>query len=340
MNEKIKVLVIDDSAMFRRAISDTLKEYKDIEVIDTARDSYDARDKIKKLKPDVLTLDIEMPGLDGIEFLKILMSQLPIPTIVISSANERCFEAVNCGAISFVDKPNARNLDSFSEELSNKIREASKAKVYKKKYVKETINQTLSSRGTQNSNIKIISIGASMGGVEAVERVLRKLPKGLPPIVITQHMPPVFTEKYAQRLDKECKIDVFEAKDGTILKNSCAYLAQGGKHMGIIKMGTLFKLEVKNGEKISGHCPSVDYLFSTVAKEAKDSAIGVILTGMGADGAKGLLSIRKSGGYTIGQDKQTCVVYGMPMVAKKIGGVIAEAPLDNIPEIILNRLKK
>lgn len=187
---------------------------------------------------------------------------------------------------------------------------------------------------------RVIAIGASMGGVEAVEKVLKKLPRGLPPIVITQHMPPVFTTKYAERLNKSCSISVFEGENDMILKNGCAYLAPGAKQMSIKQVGTMFSLIVANGEKISGHCPSVDYLFDSVAKCAKDSAIAVILTGMGSDGAKGLLSIRESGGFTIGQNKETCVVYGMPMVSKKIGAVIKEVPLELVAEIILANLKK
>ena len=347
MKEKIKVLVIDDSPMFRKIISSNIETSDEIEVLGTARDSYEARDKIKKLKPQVLTLDIEMPGIDGIEFLKILMSQLPIPTIVISTCNDRCFEAINAGAIAFVEKPKSNNMDSFSVELISKIKEASRAKVYKRRApLQTTKTQTttnsnlLRNSGIIKGNNDLIAIGASMGGVEAVSRVLRRLPTGLPPIVITQHMPPVFTKKYSERLDKECAIRIVEGKDGDILKSGYAYLAPGGKQMGVVNSSGVYKLVIKDTEKVSGHCPSVDYLFDSVAKEVKGEIIAVILTGMGSDGAKGLLNIRKKGGFTIGQNKETCVVYGMPMVANKIGAVLKEAPLDSIPEIILNKLKK
>lgn len=344
MREKIKVLVIDDSPMFRRIISQNINNSIDIEVLDTAKDTFDARNKIKKIKPDVLTLDIEMPGMDGIEFLKLLMSQNPIPTIVISSCHERCFEAVNAGAIAFVEKPNATNREAFAKEMISKIREASKARVYKRSVLtKSTLTTpkmpTLTS-GITGSSKDIIAIGASMGGVEAVSKLMKKLPKGLPPIVITQHMPPVFTTKYANRLDKECEIKIVEGKDGDVLKSGYAYLAPGGMQMGVVNKNGVYKLEIKNTQKVSGHCPSVDYLFDSISKEVKGNITAVILTGMGSDGAKGLLNIRKKGGFTIGQNKETCVVYGMPMVANKLGAVIKEAPLEDIPEIILNNLKQ
>lgn len=186
----------------------------------------------------------------------------------------------------------------------------------------------------------IIAIGASMGGVEAILKIVKHLPLGLPPIVITQHMPPGFTEKYAKRLDRECKISVAEGKNGDILKPSCAYLAPGGYQMGIVSNRNGYSLEIKNTHKVSGHCPSVDYLFESVAKNAKSKSIAVILTGMGSDGANGLLKIKNAGGYTIGQNKETCVVYGMPMVANKMGAVVAETALELIPPLILSRFKK
>lgn len=350
-NKKIKVLVIDDSGMFRRVISTYLQQDPDLEVVGTAKDSYEARDRILEFRPDVLTLDIEMPGINGIEFLKILMEQCPIPTIVISGADGRCFEAISAGAVGFVDKPTSTTMEEFSNELAAKIKEASQAKLEKKKTqrintVAANENSKIAKKvSTENYNIKrnykeLIAIGASMGGVEAVSKLLKGLPLGLPGIVITQHMPPVFTEKYAQRLDKECLINVSEAKHGQEVLSGHAYIAPGGLQMGVIKKNNKYVIEVKEGEKISGHCPSVDYLFDTVAKEVKDNAIGVILTGMGSDGAKGMLNIKKVGGFTIGQNKQSCVVYGMPMAAKNLGAVMKETSLEMIPNVILNQLKR
>lgn len=349
-NKKIKVLVIDDSSIFRRIIAKYLQEDKELEVVETAKDPYDARDKIIQFRPDVLTLDIEMPGMSGIEFLKILMEQCPIPTIVISGVDGKCFEAISAGAVGFVEKPSANTMDEFSSDLASKIKEASVAKLEKKKYYKTSssqVNNSVHKKSTfsnENVSIKndkeIIAIGASMGGVEAVSKILKQLPLGLPPIVITQHMPPVFTKRYADRLNKECQITVLEGADKEELLSGHAYIAPGGLQMGVVKKNRKYVLEVKEGEKISGHCPSVDYLFQSVAKVAKENAIGVILTGMGSDGAIGLLDIKEASGYTIGQNKHSCVVYGMPMAAKNLGSVLKESSLDMIPNVILNQLKR
>lgn len=346
MGKKIKVLVIDDSIIFRRIISKYLQEDPELEVVETAKDSYDARDKVLQYRPDVLTLDIEMPGINGIEFLKILMDQCPIPTIVISGANDKCFEALSAGAVGFVDKPTSSTMNEFAIDLATKIKEASVAKLDTKsnftkvsKPVDQKINSNKTTNITNNSN-EIIAIGASMGGVEAIGKVLKELPLGLPGIVITQHMPPVFTKRYAERLNRECVIDVSEAKNGEVILPGHAYIAPGGFQMGIVKKNNKFLIQVKEGEKVSGHCPSVDYLFESVANEAKEKSIAAILTGMGSDGAKGLLEIKKAGGYTIGQNKQSCTVYGMPMVAKNMGAVTKETSLDMIPNAILNQLKR
>jgi two-component system chemotaxis response regulator CheB len=340
-NKKIKVLVIDDSIMFRRIIAKHLQEDPQLEVVGTAKDSYDARDKIMQFRPDVLTLDIEMPGINGIEFLKILMNQYPIPTIVISGADGRCFEAISAGAVGFVEKPSANTMNDFSNDLASKIKEASVAKLDKRANHSVQKKSTFNNENIRRKNDKeIIAIGASMGGVEAVGKVLKQLPLGLPPIVITQHMPPVFTQRYAERLNKECLINVSEGKDGEEILSGHAYIAPGALQMSIVKKNNKYVLEVKEGEKVSGHCPSVDYLFESVAKIAKENAMGVILTGMGSDGARGLLDIKKAGGYTIGQNKHSCVVYGMPMAAKNIGAVSKEASLEMIPNVILNQLKR
>lgn len=349
-NKKIKVLVIDDSIIFRRIIAKYLQEDPELEVVGTAKDSYDARDKIMQFRPDVLTLDIEMPGINGIEFLKILMNQYPIPTIVITGTDGRCFEAISAGAVGFVEKPNANTMNDFSNDLAAKIKEASVAKLDKNKYSKinsSQVNNSVQKKSTfDNENIgrrndkDIIAIGASMGGVEAVGKLLKQLPLGLPPIVITQHMPPVFTQRYAERLNKECLINVSEGKDGQEILSGHAYIAPGALQMSIAKKNNKYVLEVKEGEKISGHCPSVDYLFESAAKVAKENAIGVILTGMGSDGAKGLLDIKKAGGYTVGQNRHSCVVYGMPMAAKNLGAVLKETSLEMIPNVMLNQLKR
>lgn len=348
--KKIKVLIIDDSNIFRRIISKYLQTDDTLDVVGTAKDSYEARDLILEFKPDVLTLDIEMPGINGIDFLKILMDQYPIPTIVISSADGRCFEAMSAGAVGFVDKPTSNTMDEFSKDLASKIKEASVANLDKKKFMQRKNVQNSISEQRKNefikeninkfSNNKIIAIGASMGGVEAVGKLLKQLPAGIPGIVVTQHMPPVFTKKYAERLNKECSINVVEGVHGQIVTSGYAYIAPGGLQMGVIKKNNKYVLDIKEGNKISGHCPSVDHLFESVAETAKDNSIGIILTGMGSDGARGLLDIKRKGGYTIGQNKSSCVVYGMPMAAKNIGAVLKESSLEMIPNIILNQLKR
>lgn len=244
-NKKIKVLVVDDSALFRRIITKYLQEDAELEVVATAKDPYDARDKIIQFRPDVMTLDVEMPGMNGIEFLKIVMAQCPIPTIVISGADDRCFEAINSGAVGFVEKPDSRTMNEFAIDLACKIKEASVAKLDKKKYSKNTTtskSESIINKRQVFENAKIIrndkdliAIGASMGGVEAVAKVLKELPLGLPGIVVTQHMPPVFTQRYAERLNRECTITVKEGKDGDEILSGYAYIAPGGLQMGVIK---------------------------------------------------------------------------------------------------------
>lgn len=348
VNKKIKVLIIDDSSIFRRVIAKYLQEFSELEIVGTAKDPYEARDKIIELRPDVLTLDIEMPGMSGIEFLKILMEQCPIPTIVISGADDRCFEAINAGAVGFVEKPDSRGMNNFANDLASKIKEASVAKLVKDNYSRNNLNKpnTVANKKSVTKNIRsksntdIIAIGASMGGVEAVGKLLKQLPTGLPGIVITQHMPPVFTQRYAERLNKECIINICEGKDGQEILSGHAYIAPGALQMGVEKRNNKYVLEIKEGEKVTGHCPSVDYLFQSVAKASKKNTIGIILTGMGSDGAKGLLDIKNAGGYTLGQNRHSCVVYGMPMAAKNIGAVLKETSLDMIPNAILNQLKR
>lgn len=348
-NRKIKVLVIDDSGIFCRVLSNQLKDDINIDVVGAAKDPYEARDMIIKYSPDVLILDIIMPNIDGIEFLNILKNKRPIPTIAISGNSKNKINAISAGAIDFIEKPTSKTISYFTENLIEKIKNA--VNFYENNFVNiESINFNNKNTeikklndlrdDTSYNNKNIIAIGASMGGVDAIRKILKELPLGLPGIVITQHMPPIFTERYAKRLDKECNIKVVEGKDGEEVLNGHAYLAPGGFHMGIIRKNSKYLLDIKKGNKISGHCPSVDYLFESVAIHAKSNSIAVILTGMGNDGAKGLLSIKNSGGYTIGQNKETCVVYGMPMAAKNIGAVYKEVALDLIPNLILDKIKK
>lgn len=348
-NRKIKVLVVDDSGIFRRILANQLKDNQYIEVVGMAKDPYEARDMIIKYSPDVLILDIMMPGIDGIEFLNILKNKRPIPAIAISGSSNNKTSAIAAGATDFIEKPTAKTMNYFTESLIKKIKDA--VDFCEDSFVNiEPVNSNssdLENKTVKNiksniiyNNKSLIAIGASMGGVDAIRRVLIELPLGLPGIVITQHMPPVFTERYAQRLDKECSIKVVEGKDGDEVLSGYAYLAPGGFQMGIRREKNKYVLDIKKGDKVSGHCPSVDYLFESVATHAKDNSVAVILTGMGNDGAKGLLSIKNAGGYTIGQNKETCVVYGMPMAAKNIGAVSKEVSLDAIPNLILDKFRK
>lgn len=336
MSKKIKVLVIDDSLLFRETVARGLANDRGIEVVGTAADVFLARDKILDLEPDVLTLDVEMPRMNGIEFLKKLMPQYPLPVVMVSAVSDHVFDALNAGAVDFVTKPNItgqRSLDSFINELIIKIKIASMAKVghLKKDYVVSTLAGTIDSR----NNNTIIAIGASTGGTEAIYEIIHALPRDMPGIVVVQHMPPVFTAMYAQRLNNSCRMEVKEAQNGDVITPGKVLIAPGGDyHMRINRKGSSYIVECIKGEKMNGHCPSVDVLFHSVAEKVGGSAIGVILTGMGYDGAKGLLNMRKAGAMTIGQDEQSSVVYGMPKVAYDIGAVYKQVALKNIPELL------
>ncbi|WP_378955267.1 chemotaxis response regulator protein-glutamate methylesterase [Pelosinus sp. sgz500959] len=336
MGKRIKVLVIDDSLLFRETVARGLANDRGIEVVGTANDVFIARDKILDLEPDVLTLDVEMPRMNGIEFLKRLMPQYPLPVVMVSSISHHVFDALDAGAVDFVTKPDMkgqRSLDSFINELIIKIKIASMAKVghLKKDYVAEQLTGNIDSRNTN----MVIAIGASTGGTEAIYEVIHALPRDMPGIVVVQHMPPVFTAMYAQRLNNSCRMEVKEAQSGDIITPGKVLIAPGGDyHMRINRKGNSYIVECIKGEKTNGHCPSVDVLFNSVAEKAGANAIGVILTGMGYDGAKGLLKMRKAGAMTIGQDEQSSVVYGMPKVAYDIGAVGKQVTLKNIPQLL------
>ncbi len=391
----IRVLVVDDSMFFRETLARGISQDPNIEVIGKAENPFDARDKILTLKPDVLTLDVEMPKMSGIEFLHKLIPQYPIPVVLVSSVNMNVFDALNAGAVDFVKKPDVKSpadMSNFITELISKVKVASTAKVRQPKARVEpavkpsTVTPpkpaTSTSTGTTlfsrpatgntpafsatiarpkpiyeeakpaavvspliSSSMKkpvageklVIAIGASTGGTEATIDVIKDLPADTPAMVIVQHMPPLFTKMYAERLNKFCNIEVKEAEDGDELRVGLALLAPGDKQMQVVSNGKGgYKVKCYQGEKVSGHCPSVDVMFDSVADVVGENALGVILTGMGRDGANGLLKMRKKGAYTIGQDKETSVVYGMPMVAYDIGAVVKQAPLDKIANLMTN----
>ena len=344
--KKVRVLVVDDSIMFRTVLSSRLSADSMLDIVGTASDADDAMKKIEELSPDVLTLDVEMPKMNGIQFLKKLMPIRPMPVVVVSSAPISALDALDAGAVDFVKKPlvnSPEELTSFIRELVVKIKIGSIAKVGQKSAAPTlTAMPKHNIAFTRSVDNMVIAIGASTGGTEAILEVVRDLPPTTPGIVIVQHMPAGFTKMYAERLDKHCKMQVKEAEDGDRVETGKIIIGAGEFHLRLAKDARGYYVTSKRGDKVSGHCPSVDVLFDSVAETAKNRALGVILTGMGSDGAKGMLAMRKAGAYTIGQDKDSCIVYGMPMVAFNIGGVMKQAPLteiDNEIERHLNSLK-
>jgi two-component system, chemotaxis family, protein-glutamate methylesterase/glutaminase len=342
IKKKIRVLVVDDSLIFRETIVKGLSRDAGIEVVGTAVDAYMARDKILELQPDVMTLDVEMPRMNGVEFVKKLMPQYPMPVVMVSSATETVFDALKAGAVDFVGKPSnaGTGTDSFINELIIKVKIASTAKVGKLKHTFVPEATDSASGVVKAKNDVIIAIGASTGGTEATLEVIKELPREMPGIVIVQHMPPVFTKMYAERLNNICKIEVKEAQTGDTVRPGLALIAPGSFQLQVIKDRSGYFVKCFEGEKVNGHAPSVDVMFESVAHTAKDKAIGIILTGMGNDGAKGLLEMRKNGAYTIGQDEKTAVVYGMPMVAYNIGAVEKQCPLGSIAGELLDYLRE
>ncbi len=339
---KIRVLVVEDSLLFRELLVKNLNADSGIEVVATARDPFEARDAIIKYKPDVMTLDVELPRMDGIEFLQKLMPQYPLPVVVISSLSERVFDAMNAGAVDFVAKPaNAtrEQLQAFMKnELAVKVKVASIAKVGNRK--KAPLQVPCEHLNGERKDL-IVAIGASTGGTEAIATVLKEFDYDIPGVVIVQHMPPKFTEMYADRLNEKCRVHVKEAQTGDMVLPGHVLIAPGGdSHMKVVSKDGGYQVVIRQGEKVNGHRPSVDVLFESVAQTAKDKAVGIILTGMGGDGAKGLLAMKNAGARTIGQDESTCVVYGMPKVAYDIGAVEYQEKLPDIAKRTYNVLSK
>lgn len=339
---KIRVLVVEDSLLFRELLVKNLNADPGIEVVATARDPFEARDAIIEYKPDVMTLDVELPRMGGIDFLKKLMPQYPLPVVVISSLSEKVFDAMNAGAVDFALKPtNAtrEQLQTFMKnELAVKIKVASIAKVgsWKKASIQEADKQL-----SEERKDLLVAIGASTGGTEAIATVLKEFDYDIPGVVVVQHMPPKFTALYAERLNEKCRVHVKEAQNGDMVLPGQVLIAPGGDaHMRVVKKGSNYQVQIKQGEKVNGHCPSVDVLFDSVAEAAGKKAIGIILTGMGGDGAKGLKKMRDKGARTIGQDESTCIVYGMPKVAYDIDAVEYQEKLQDIAKRTYKVLSK
>ncbi|MBQ7924942.1 MAG: chemotaxis response regulator protein-glutamate methylesterase [Lachnospiraceae bacterium] len=338
---KIKVLIVEDSLVFSKLLAQCLKEDPALEVVAVAQDPYEARDAIIAHQPDVMTLDIELPKMSGIEFLQKLMPQYPIPTVVISSLSDKVFDALQAGAVDFVAKPQVNKQEQLENFLRNelpvKIKIASTAKMGNVK--KMVLSQREASTSRQEE--QIIAIGASTGGPEAIATVIKEFEPDIPGVVVVQHMPPGFTGMYAKRLDNQCKVRVKEAEDGDkVLPGHVLIAPAGDRQTKVVKRPDGYRVEVKPGERVSGHCPSVDVLFDSVAKAAGNRAIGILLTGMGGDGAKGLLAMRSTGAATIGQDESTCVIYGMPKVAYDLGAVQYQEKLTDIAKRAYALIKK
>lgn len=352
MKDKIKVLIVDDSSLIRQLLSEILSSDKSIEVVGTAQDPYAAREKIKKLHPDVITLDVEMPRMDGVTFLKNLMKLHPLPVIMISSLTEKgadiTFEALECGAVDFVSKPKidlAHSLPDYSHEIISKVKAASEVNVHarsnsgtaiddiKPRHSADVIleKEGQSSRKHFKTTDTIIALGASTGGTEAIKAVLSKMPADAPGIVISQHIPEAFSGPFAKRMNGCSAMTVYEARDGQQILPGHVYIAPGSHHLIIERDGARFVCRLNDGPPVNRHRPSVDVMFRSVAQNVGHNAIGVILTGMGNDGAAGMKELHDAGAKTVVQDEKTSVVWGMPGEAVKLGGVDSVLPLHSIP---------
>jgi two-component system chemotaxis response regulator CheB len=346
----IKVLIVDDSALMRALLTEIINGAPDLEVVGAAPDPIAAREMIKTLNPDVLTLDVEMPRMNGLEFLDRLMRLRPMPVIMISSftaaGSEVTLKALELGAVDYLAKPQAENismLQGYADDIRDKIRAASGARLRSTSRVAVPPAPTfVQPKGNFSSRLlaeKVIAIGASTGGTEAIKEVLSSLPGEMPPIVMVQHMPESFTPSFAQRLNSLSKLTVIEAQGGERLKPGMAYLAPGHSHMRVRKSGGSLVLELSQEEPVNRHRPAADVLFWSVAEQVGQNALGVILTGMGKDGAQGLLAMRQAGAWNIGQDQASCVVYGMPREAAEVGALDEAASLADISGKIVAKLR-
>jgi two-component system chemotaxis response regulator CheB len=338
MDTNVKVLVVDDSAIVRKVLSEELSRERGIEVVGTAPDPFVARDKIVRLKPDVITLDIEMPRMDGLTFLKKLMRHYPMPVIIVSSLTKKggklAMEALSLGALEVISKPSAAySVGDMSVQLADKIKAVARVDVHRNLPLPEetpAAQKEVPAQALSATTNKIIAIGASTGGTEAIKAVLTGMPPNSPGILVVQHMPAKFTTSFAERLDGLCAVNVKEAEDGDSVVNGRVLIAPGNYHMLLRRSGARYYVQVKSGPMVHHQRPSVDVLFKSVADYAGSNAVGVILTGMGADGADGLLKMREAGARTIAQDEQSCVVFGMPKEAIKAGAAEKVLPLQHI----------
>jgi two-component system chemotaxis response regulator CheB len=347
-NGKIKVLIIDDSAVIRHLLTEILGGTGDIEVVGTAQDPIFAINKINNLHPDVITLDVEMPRMDGLTFLEDLMRTNPIPVVMVSALTQKGCEttlkALELGAVDYVQKPAidvSSGIVSLADEIIGKVRIAAKAHV-RKAHDSGHLLQKAASRASSSLDTskmattdRIIAIGASTGGTQAITEIVTALPESIPGVVIVQHMPPVFTKSFAQRLNAASKLDIKEAESGDRILRGTVLIAPGDRHMSIKRNGAMYYAEISDGPMVNYVRPAVDVLFRSVAKCAGKNAVGVILTGMGEDGARGLLEMRQAGAFTIAQDEQSSVVFGMPKKAIEMGAADTVLSLDGIAKEIV-----
>ncbi|PLR35952.1 chemotaxis response regulator protein-glutamate methylesterase [Chimaeribacter coloradensis] len=340
---KIRVLSVDDSALMRQLMTEIINSHPDMDMVATAPDPLVARDLIKKYNPDVLTLDVEMPRMDGLDFLEKLMRLRPMPVVMVSSltgkGSEITLRALELGAIDFVTKPQLgirEGMLAYSEMIADKIRTASKARLTQRQ--PGAHSPAMLSHAPLLSSEKLIAIGSSTGGTEAIRHVLQPLPPSSPALMITQHMPPGFTRSFADRLNKLCQITVKEAEDGERVLPGHAYIAPGDRHMELARSGANYQVKITDGPAVNRHRPSVDVLFRSVAQYAGRNAVGVILTGMGNDGAAGMLEMHRAGAYTLAQNEASCVVFGMPREAIAAGGVSEVVDLSQISQRMLAQI--
>lgn len=345
----IKVLVVDDSALVRSLLTEIIRATPDMTLVGAAPDAYVARDMVNEFSPDVITLDIEMPRMDGLAFLEKLMNARPTPVVMISTLTEAgadaTFRALELGAVDFVPKPKldiTSGIREYAELIVEKIRAAASVRV-KARVKKDKTNispeQKVTTTGRLQSTEKIIAIGASTGGTEAIKELLMQLPAAIPGIVMTQHMPPGFTRTFAERLNKTTRLHVVEAKGGERILPGHAFLAPGGHHMIVVRSGADYVVKLSDAEPVHRHRPAVDVMMESVAMAGGKNVLGVLLTGMGKDGAKGMLDIRNQGGYTFAQDEASCVVYGMPKEAVAAGGVDQTVALDAMGAALIEKIK-
>jgi len=347
---KIKVLIIDDSAVVRKILAEAVAAQSDMEVVGTAPDPYVARDKILALNPDVLTLDIEMPRMDGITFLKRVMRYHPVPTIIISSLGQAstaaALEALRSGAVEVVAKPSGPySVGELRHSLAHRIRAAAATRPRLQTHVAQAIVEQptlvqalLSASALEFPPQTLFAIGASTGGTIAIQDLLERLPADIPATVVTQHIPPGFSLAFANRLNQLCRMEVREAADGDLTRRGLVLIAPGDYHMVLRRAGTSYRVELQQGPQVCYQRPSVDVMFASVAQAAGANATGLLLTGMGTDGAKGLLAMKRAGATTIAQDEASCIVYGMPREAARLGAVSVVASLRDIPQALLRTL--